>query len=226
MLEADEAMINEMKNKVKKEYYSRVIKVLGRRLNSGNVSNTCAVSVLRYSAAFLGWSRLQVEDIYRRTRKLLTMHNRFHPKSNVNRLYLSRSEGSRGLIGIQDTVETAILGFKNYVRNRKERLLIAARTIEDDEDRETLNEYKKRKKNERETQWTQKQLHEQFIGQTMVEASEDQWGWLRKGCLKRITEALIMATLEQAVRTNNLKAKIGKIQGTVNVECVEKLKIL
>ena len=75
------------------------------------------------------------------------MHIGFHPKSNVDRLYLSRSDGDRGLIGVQDTVETA-----NYVRDSKERLLIAARTIEEDGDRETPIEYKKRKTNERKTQ--------------------------------------------------------------------------
>ena len=89
------------------------------------------------------------------------MHNGFHPKSNIDRLYLSRSEGSRGLIGVQDTVEIAILGLRNYVKHSKESFLIAARTVEDDKDRETRNEYKKRKKNERKTQWTRKQLHEQ-----------------------------------------------------------------
>ena len=120
-----------------------------------------AVSEVRYSAAFLEWSRLQPEEIDRRTRKLLTMHNGFHPKSNIDRLYLSRSEGSRGFIGVQDTVEIAILGLRNYVKHSKESLLIAARTVEDDKDRETPNEYKKRKKNERKTQWTRKQLHEQ-----------------------------------------------------------------
>ena len=99
---------------------------------------------MRYSAAFLGCSRLD-----RRTRKLLTMHNEFHPKSNVDQSYLSRSEGGRGLIRVQDTVETAILGLRNYVRNSKERLLTATRKIEEDEDRETPNEYKKGKKNER-----------------------------------------------------------------------------
>ena len=57
---------------------------------------------------------------------------------------------------MQDTVETAILRLRNYVRNSKERLLIAARTTEE-EYRETPNEYKKRKKNEREIQCTQKQ---------------------------------------------------------------------
>ena len=98
---------------MKKEYYRRVRKVLETKLNSGNVFkaiNTWAVSVARYSTAFLEWSRLQLEEVDMRTRKLLTMHNGFHPKSNVDRLYLSRSEGDRELIGVQDTVETAILG--------------------------------------------------------------------------------------------------------------------
>ena len=90
---------------------------------------------------------------------MLTMHNGFHPKSIADRLCLSRIVGSRGLIRVQDTVETAILELRNYVRNAKERLLIAARTLEDEENRETPNKYKKRKKNEKKTQWSQKQLH-------------------------------------------------------------------
>ena len=143
VLEADEMMVNEMKEKVEKEYYRRERKVLETKVNSGNV--------LKSISTWLGWSRPQLEEIDRRTRKLLTMHNGFHPKSNADRLYLSRSEGGRGLIGVQDTVETEILGLTNYLRNSKESLLIAACTIEEDEDRQTPNEYKKRTKNERKT---------------------------------------------------------------------------
>ena len=99
--------------------------VMETELDSGDVFTaikTWAVSVVRYSAAFLGRSRLPLEKIDTRTRKLLTMPNGFQPKSNVNRLYLSRSESSRGLTGVQDTVETAILRLGNYVKNSKERL--------------------------------------------------------------------------------------------------------
>ena len=76
---------------------------------------------------------------------------------------------------MQDTKEAGILGLRNYVKNSKEKFLIAARTIEENEDRETPNEYKKMKKNEGETRWTQKQLHGQFIRQTMGKASDDWW---------------------------------------------------
>ena len=51
VLEADEVMVNEMKDKVKKEDYRRVRKVLETKLNGGNVFkaiNTWAVLVVRY----------------------------------------------------------------------------------------------------------------------------------------------------------------------------------
>ena len=121
VLETDEVVVNEMKDKMKKAYYRRVRGVLETKLNRGNnfkSVNIWPVSFVRYSAAFLAWSRLQLEEIDMRTRKLLTMsmHNWFYPKSYVDQLYLSRSEDDKELIGPQDTVETAILGFI-YWRN-------------------------------------------------------------------------------------------------------------
>ena len=76
--------------------------MLETTLNSGNVFkaiNTWAVSVARYSAALLGGSRRQLEELDRRMRKLLTMHNGFK-KGNVDHLYLLRSESGRGLIRV------------------------------------------------------------------------------------------------------------------------------
>ena len=64
-------------------------------------------------------------------------NNGLHPKSNVDWLYLLRNEGGGGLIGVQNIVETPIFGLRNYVRKSNERLLIAARTIKGDEDRQT-----------------------------------------------------------------------------------------
>ena len=88
MIKADEVMVNEMNDKVKKEYCRRVRKMLETKLNRGKAINTWAVSVVRYSTPFLGWSKLQLEEIDKRTRKLLTIHDGFYPKTNVDRLYL------------------------------------------------------------------------------------------------------------------------------------------
>ena len=50
---------NTMKEKIKAEYYGRVRKILEMKLNGENIItgvNTWAVSLLRYSAAFLDWT--------------------------------------------------------------------------------------------------------------------------------------------------------------------------
>ena len=60
--------------------------------------------------------------------------------------------------------------------------------------------------------WKEKTLHGQSLRQTENEASIDRWNWLRNTGIKRGTESMIMATQEQAIRTNVIKAKIDKTQ--------------
>ena len=54
------------------------------------------------------WSESKLQVIDRKTRKLFTIHGALHPKSDVDRLYIPRKEGGRGLISIEDCVELAI----------------------------------------------------------------------------------------------------------------------
>ena len=64
----------------------------------------------------------------------MTMHNALHPKSNVDRLYLPRRDGGRGLLGVEDTVNIAKVSLKRYVNNSAERLLSSLRIIESEAD--------------------------------------------------------------------------------------------
>ena len=55
---------HEIKEKVKTEYYRRVRKILETKLNGGNMItgiNTWAISLLRYSTAFLDWAGTELE---------------------------------------------------------------------------------------------------------------------------------------------------------------------
>ena len=64
MLQADQIKHQEMKDKVMKEYKRRVRKILETKLNAGNLIkgiNTWAVSLLSYSAAFLDWTKFEME---------------------------------------------------------------------------------------------------------------------------------------------------------------------
>ena len=119
-----------MKLNVSKKYIRRLRKVLKSKLNDGNLVrgvNTCTVSLLRYSAAFVSWRKSDLQAIDRKTRKLFTIYGALHPKSDVDRLYIPRKEGGRGLISIEDCVELSIWGLKVYVHESEEGLIQAAR---------------------------------------------------------------------------------------------------
>ena len=74
--------------------------------------NTWTVSLLRYSAAFVSLRKSELQAIDRKARKLFAIYGALHPKSDVDRLYIPRKEGGRGLISIEDCVELAIRGWK------------------------------------------------------------------------------------------------------------------
>ena len=124
ILEAESFLGKEMKLKVSKEYF-RLRKVLKSKLKGGNSVqgvNIWAVSLLRYSAAFIIWRKCELQTIDRKTRTLVTIYGGLHPKSDADRLYILRKDGGRGLITIEDCVELAVRGLEVYVHGSEERL--------------------------------------------------------------------------------------------------------
>ena len=70
------------------EYFRRVRRVLKSNLNGGDLVlgvNTWAMSLLRYSAAFISWRKCELQDIERKTRKLFIKYGGLHP--NVDQFY-------------------------------------------------------------------------------------------------------------------------------------------
>ena len=92
-----------MKRKVKEVYPKRVTLVIKTHVNGKNLFealNTRAISVIRYSATFLDWTKEETKELDRWTRKQLIAGRALHPKSNVMRLSIERSYGGRGLISV------------------------------------------------------------------------------------------------------------------------------
>ena len=213
VLQAEEIKVTEMKKRVGQEYKRRVRKILETKLNGNNLIkaiNTWAVPIVRYSAPFLDWTKQERREMDRHTRKLMTMHKALHPKSDVDRLYISRRDGGRGLVSVEDAIETAIRGLENYAHESEERLLCGARSPDANREKLPVKEFKREKAKEREESWRTKTLHGQFLRQTEDIAGEGRWGWMRKAGLKRETESLILAAQEQAIRTNLIKTKIDR----------------
>ena len=45
----------------------------------------------------------------------MTMHKALHPRDDINRLYVSRKEGRRGLASTEDSVDASIQGIEDYI---------------------------------------------------------------------------------------------------------------
>ena len=80
-----------------------------------------------------------------RTRKLMTMRNALHPRDDVDRLYVSRKEGRRGLASIGDSVNASIQRLEDYIEKHERGLIIAIRNDTDNtiDDRMTTTRKKK-----------------------------------------------------------------------------------
>ena len=87
ILEADGVKHEEMKDQLEKEYVRRVRNMLKSKLSGGNIItaiNLKAVSIIRYGAGIISWTKMELEELDRRTRKLMTIYGAHHPKADVD----------------------------------------------------------------------------------------------------------------------------------------------
>ena len=122
ILEADTIKQVETKDKIQKEYLRRTRKLLETKASSRNHIkgiDTLAVPLVRYSRPFLKWTRDEFKQMDQRTRKLMTMHKALHHRDDVDRLYVSRKEGGRGLASIEDSVDTSIQRLEDFIEKHE-----------------------------------------------------------------------------------------------------------
>ena len=55
------------------------------------------------------------------------MHKALHPRDDVDRLYVSRKEGGRGLASIEDSVDASMQRLEDYIQKHEGRLITATR---------------------------------------------------------------------------------------------------
>ena len=84
-----------------------------------------------YSGPFLKWTRDELKQMGQRTRKLITMHKALHPSDDVDRLYVSRKEGGRGLASIEDSVDVSIQWLEDYIEKYERGLITSIRNDTD-----------------------------------------------------------------------------------------------
>ena len=81
------------------------------------------------------------------SRKFLTMYGALNPKSDVDRLYIPRKKGGRGLAGCEKSVKAEVnsIGWYMYICNSDEPLLQEVREKEIAESRDCVlkNDYRR-----------------------------------------------------------------------------------
>ena len=103
------------------------------------------MAVFRYGAGILQGEESELKDVDRKLRKTMTIYGALHPKSDVDRLYIKRTEGGRGLMSVERCVREVENSLGFHVSNFEKNLIkgvAAAKTIIT-EDTVTSGEFKK-----------------------------------------------------------------------------------
>ena len=94
------------------------------------------------------------------TRKQMTMHGSLHPRADVDRLYLPRKEGGRGLLSVEDSISKEENSIAQYVKNSTQPTLKETKQIMINKDPESKEDFDKRVKRSRMENGTRmKKLH-------------------------------------------------------------------
>ena len=123
-----------MKQNIKKEYIRRVRLVLKTQLNAKNkitAVNSLAVPVASYSFTIVNWTAHEIKQLDIKTRKLLTINRAHHPKADVERLYIKRINGGRGLLQIEAESKIATIGMSEYLKQNNDWMMQCVKIHED-----------------------------------------------------------------------------------------------
>ena len=79
------------------------------------------IPILIPTVGILEWNIKEIEDIDKRTRKILCMSGNFHKNSDVDRLYVKKKDGGRGLKSFEDSFCTRIVGLAKHLERDRYR---------------------------------------------------------------------------------------------------------
>ena len=165
------------------------------------------------------------------------MYKKHHPKADIERLYLKRKEGGRGLVQFEEAYKAEIINIAEYLNaNYKEDQFVnifqshestqpdmnsiiktATKITEElnqpnerSDTKQNEIQHTKAKLGESLKKWKNKVMHGQYIINIdrQLISEEDTFLWLSKGDLKAETERETVAAQDQALQTKYYATKI------------------
>jgi hypothetical protein len=119
------------KDRLKKEYIRRFRLILSTELSAKNkmqAIGSLEIPVLRYSFGIINWHQHLIQKLDRKTRKMLTIHGKHHPKADIDCLCVPRKDGGRGLMQIEGAYIREVTKLKEYVEHTEDPLKQTVRT--------------------------------------------------------------------------------------------------
>ena len=137
ILEADSIKQEEMKGQIKKESTRSVKNILKSKLNGWNIISTInskSVSIVKSGAVIICCTKMKLEELDRKTRKLVTMEGAQQPIAAIDGLYLQSCDGGGGLIGQEDCVQVEVDSLSTlemYLSSSNEKMLKTITSMEE-----------------------------------------------------------------------------------------------
>ncbi|XP_044745088.1 uncharacterized protein LOC123306951 [Coccinella septempunctata] len=209
----------ENKMETERELIRRVRRIMNTQLSAKNkmeAINIWAVPVFAYTAGILIWSKSDLEKLDRKIRSILTQYGTLHPNSAIERLYLPRKEGGRGLSNLQDIYLKEEKKIKNYFQTgitpiqkwvASQRYPSSGETSTHEPEIEDFKEILKQN-------WQTKPLHGRFFA-SLNQSDVDKLSsstYLTQGYLFPQTEGTFLAIQDQVVPTRVYTKHIMKQQ--------------
>lgn len=205
-------------------YKVRLTKLLNSKLNAKNLItaiNSWAVPSLIYTFGILKWSETDLDNLDRLTRRLLTKFRCLHPNSSIDRLYLARKMGGRGLLMLKNMCRMQEFKMKQYFQRNSHPNI--THIVQSDKCftplnlEQEVNQAPEMNNNARILSWINKPLHGRYPSQLSANHINkiESVRFLTKGYLQPETEGFFMAIQDKVIRTKNYEKHILKM-GTVD----------
>lgn len=216
------------KQEVTIKYLERVKSLAKRKLYGRNLIkaiNTYAIPLLVYTFGIINWTSTDIQDIKRKTNKILTNYRYHHIHSATERLPLPRAHGGRGLIDIANLLNRQKNSLKQYFKQKARTSHLHQAVVAADTGYSSLNlsadtQFTTISNEEKHQTWLQKALHGRhahILNGSHVDKNASNV-WLTCGKLFPETEGFMCAIQDQVICTKNYKKYIIK-DGTVNDKC-------
>lgn len=210
------------------KYEQRVKQIARTKLNGKNMIkaiNTYAIPLLSYTFGIIHWTATDINNIKRKTSKILSEYRYHHKNSAVERLTLPRYEGGRGLVDISNLLNNQKTLLKEYFLNKAEHSPLYNAVVKADKaytplNMSTLDSFPTVSNAEKINSWLQKTLHgkhRNMLNQPKIDIKASN-AWLTNGDLFPETEGFMCAIQDQVINTPNYKKYIIK-DGTQNDTC-------